>query len=67
MKNKVQIAFNRALPLTARRAIKDSPLAKIDSSARAGERGEIVDEFDEFLAVDFGRGAIICEPCELAQ
>ena len=47
---------------TARCDIFDSPLAEIDSSARKGELGDVVDVdiVDEYVYVDFGRGAIIC-------
>lgn len=51
----------------ARRAIHDSPLANVDSSARRGERGDVVDvdDLDGYVYVDFGRGAIACYPEEI--
>lgn len=57
--------LNHYLPVVAKRDIKDSPLAKIDSSAHRGDKGEIVDEADGYYMVDFGRGAIVCEASEL--
>ena len=51
----------------ARHAIPDSPLAGEDSSAKRGQRGDVVDvdESDGWVYVDFGRGAIACATEEI--
>lgn len=51
--------------VTARVDIADNPVARVDSSATAGEVGVVCDESDGLLWVDFGRGAIACLPREV--
>lgn len=45
--------------------IADSPLAKIDCSARHGDVGNVEDVADGYLWVDFGSGAIACSTNEV--
>lgn len=51
----------------ARRRIQDSPLAGMDSGAPRGSLGTVVDidQCAGLVFVDFGRGAIACDPTEL--
>lgn len=49
----------------ARHAIEDSPLAEVDGSCARGAVGYCEDFDGEMLYVDFGRGAIMCDPSEV--
>jgi len=66
MKNKLEQWISRSTAV-ARCTIHDNPLAHVDSTARRGERGDVVDvdTIDGFVYVDFGRGAIACTPEEI--
>lgn len=53
--------------VSAKRFIRDSPLAKDDCSAAKGEIGEVqdYDSLEGLYYVDFGSGAIACLPSEI--
>jgi hypothetical protein len=60
--------FLEARTVRATRRIQDSPLAREDSGAKRGEIGvvEEVIKSDGLIAVDFGRGAVLCEVDEIS-
>ena len=66
MKNQIDQWLHRETA-NARCIIYDNPLAEVDSTARRGERGDVVDVdlIDGYVFVDFGRGAIMCLPEEI--
>jgi hypothetical protein len=66
MKNQIDQWMHRETAI-ARCKIYDNPLAAVDSTARRGERGDVVDVdfIDGYVFVDFGRGAIMCLPEEI--
>jgi hypothetical protein len=66
MKNQIDQWMHRETAI-ARCTIYDNPLAAVDSTARRGERGDVVDvdTIDGYVFVDFGRGAIMCLPEEI--
>lgn len=47
--------------------IVDSPLAKVDCSAKRGDVGDVEDVADGYYWVDFGFGAIACSPNEVVS
>jgi len=59
--------LNWSLDVVAVCDIPDNPLSREDSSARQGDRGHVEDLADGLVWVDFGRGAIPCEPGEIRQ
>ncbi|MFA7301945.1 MAG: hypothetical protein WC069_06565 [Candidatus Shapirobacteria bacterium] len=63
---KIAILKN-SVKVCAKRDIHDSPCSKVDGGAKRGEVGWIqdYDQCAELFFVDFGSGAIACEPDEL--
>ncbi len=59
--------YAHGMLVVARRDIRDNPLSQVDSSAKAFEMGRVADiDFSSgLLMVDFGKGAIACDPGEL--